>query len=257
MSAGLVDRFTPFDSGAIRDLFRPSGPGQATALGPIDVGVAWMADSEGTVARNLARLGAAAVVVAPSRPPASGIHIADHLVATLAPLGVVPSAVQLPLTFKLPAEAIEAARRILDRHELATGNFVIIQPGSGSPAKNWPIDRFLELARQIAAGPRHAVLLVGPAELESIDPACYLSPAVPVVREAPLATVAALIAEAGGYVGNDSGPTHLAAALGRPTVALFGPSDPAVWAPRGPRVRILRRQPLGDLSVDMVLMALR
>jgi len=58
-------------------------------------------------------------------------------------------------------------------------------------------------------------------------------------RNLNLAQVAALLCRADLYLGNDSGITHLAAAVGAPTVALFGPSDPRRWAPRGPTVRLL------------------
>jgi ADP-heptose:LPS heptosyltransferase len=75
----------------------------------------------------------------------------------------------------------------------------------------------------------------------------------------PLRVLGALLARAALYVGNDSGVTHLAAAWGAPTLALFGPTDPAQWAPLGPRVRTLRapdgRMP--SLGVASVLEAAR
>jgi ADP-heptose:LPS heptosyltransferase len=58
-----------------------------------------------------------------------------------------------------------------------------------------------------------------------------------------LGQLAGLIGSADAYLGNDSGPTHLAAAIGVATVALFGPTDPDVWGPRGERVTILRGRP--------------
>jgi ADP-heptose:LPS heptosyltransferase len=60
-------------------------------------------------------------------------------------------------------------------------------------------------------------------------------------REWPLGELAALLARCAGYVGGDSGITHLAAAVGTPVVAVFGPTDPRRWAPRGPRVAVVRR----------------
>ncbi len=57
------------------------------------------------------------------------------------------------------------------------------------------------------------------------------------------------------YIGNDSGITHLAAAIGIPTLALFGPTSPATWAPRGPNVTVLHAQPITALSVQCVLEA--
>jgi ADP-heptose:LPS heptosyltransferase len=60
------------------------------------------------------------------------------------------------------------------------------------------------------------------------------------VRDVPLRVLGALLGRAGLYVGNDSGVSHLAAAAGAPTLALFGPTDPAVWAPVGPAVETVR-----------------
>jgi ADP-heptose:LPS heptosyltransferase len=61
-----------------------------------------------------------------------------------------------------------------------------------------------------------------------------------VAREWPVRVLAAALAEAGLFLGNDSGVSHLAAAVGTPTVALFGPTDPTVWSPIGPRVTVVR-----------------
>jgi len=68
--------------------------------------------------------------------------------------------------------------------------------------------------------------------------------------------VVALSAGAAAYVGNDSGPTHLAAALGTPTVAIFGPTDPVQFAPRGRSVRVIHAARLEDISAPDVLAAL-
>jgi ADP-heptose:LPS heptosyltransferase len=59
-------------------------------------------------------------------------------------------------------------------------------------------------------------------------------------RDLPARVLGAVLAHAGLYVGNDSGVSHLAAAWGAPVLALFGPTDPAQWAPVGPRVKVLR-----------------
>jgi ADP-heptose:LPS heptosyltransferase len=80
-------------------------------------------------------------------------------------------------------------------------------------------------------------------------------------RDWPLARVAALFSLAQAAVGNDSGPTHLAAAVGCPTVAVFGPTDPAVWGPVGPSVRVVADRsgetPWANVTVDRVEAVLR
>jgi len=107
--------------------------------------------------------------------------------------------------------------------------FVVVHPFSGSAKKNWPIERFRELARQLE--PKMPVRWCAGPE----DP-----PIPEAVRFENLYDLACWLARASLYVGNDSGITHLAAAVGTPVLALFGPTDPAVWAPRGPNVLVGR-----------------
>jgi len=123
-----------------------------------------------------------------------------------------------------------------------------IHPGSGSAKKNWPRARYIELAARLVERGVRISWILGPAETD-IEPPLSADqnppwvatnpPAVAVWRSLPLPTLAGRLARCRLYVGNDSGVTHLAAAAGCPTVALFGESDPRVWAPRGTRVKVL------------------
>jgi heptosyltransferase-2 len=131
-----------------------------------------------------------------------------------------------------------------EEHALHTRKFLVIHPGSGSPRKNWQgYDPFI--ARWRSRHSEAIVVLNGPAEA-----------ATPLSREAnvlaatglSLPQVAALVQDSRLYLGNDSGVSHLAGAVGGRGVVLFGPSDPAVWAPRGETLRgryILRASPSG------------
>jgi len=108
-------------------------------------------------------------------------------------------------------------------------NFAVIHPFSGSAKKNWPIEKFRARA----------------AEMEKIMPVHWCAgrqdpPLEGAVRIDDLYELALWLARARLYLGNDSGITHLAAAVGTPVIAMFGPSDPAVWVPRGPNVRVER-----------------
>lgn len=120
------------------------------------------------------------------------------------------------------------ACRPADAAELSEpADFAVIHPFSGSPAKNWPLARFQSLARGLER--RMTVRwCAGPD-----DP-----PLEGAVRIDDLYRLACWISQARLYVGNDSGITHLAAAIGIPVLALFGPTDPMVWAPRGANVRV-------------------
>jgi len=117
-------------------------------------------------------------------------------------------------------------------------DFAVIHPFSGSARKNWPLQRFREVAARLPFPVRWCA---GPEE--ALEDA---------VRFDDLYELGRWLASARVYIGNDSGITHLAAAVGTPVIALFGPTDPAVWGPRGECVRILCGT-LETISVDAVI----
>jgi hypothetical protein len=114
----------------------------------------------------------------------------------------------------------------------------VIQPFSGGRKKNWPLDRFQQLA---AALPLPVEWIAGPEE--------QLPGAT---RTENLSQLARHIATTTIYIGNDSGITHLAAATGVPTVALFGVTDARVWAPRGDHVIVIRGENMQSIDVQAV-----
>jgi ADP-heptose:LPS heptosyltransferase len=107
-------------------------------------------------------------------------------------------------------------------------------------------------------GAAQVVFVLGPVECEKWDRASVaaLRRDLPVLLNPPLRTLAGVLAEAEGYAGNDSGVSHLAAAVGAPTVALFGPTRPEHFAPVGPKVRIVHADSLKDIPVARVVGAL-
>ena len=113
--------------------------------------------------------------------------------------------------------------------QVARGDYAAIHPFSGSARKNWPLAKFRALAEK----------------LERVMPVKWCAgeedpPLAGAVRIDNLGELARWLAKARMYIGNDSGITHLAAAVGTPVLALFGPTDPEIWAPRGPHVRVGR-----------------
>lgn len=145
----------------------------------------------------------------------------------------------VPPSLSMTAEEEEVLRPLVA--ELPRG-FLAVHPGSGSQTKNW--GGFLDLVKALC--PRDSFLLVqGPADIEACRPLLRL----PGVRAHSLSLrlLGGLLAKAGLFVGNDSGVTHLAAAFGTPVLALFGPTDPAIWSPVGPVVRTLRAKD-GEMS---------
>jgi heptosyltransferase-3 len=129
--------------------------------------------------------------------------------------------------------------------------YAVIHPMAKGVGKTWPAERFLAVARHVAEELRlEPVIIAGDGEdLSAFSPYRALV-------GAPLAEVKSLMAGASLFVGNDSGPAHMAAAFGVPVVVIFGGSDPAVWAPwKTASETIIARGPIEAVSVDQVLAA--
>ena len=137
---------------------------------------------------------------------------------------------------------------------------IVIHPGSGGENKRWPIERFEALLDTAIQRNRSVCVLLGEVERERWprDLVHRWLDRYPIKMPESLAQLTAALSDARLYLGNDSGPTHLAAQMGLPTLALFGPSSPTLWAPRGPLVTVLAPPQPCDmtwLDVDAVLLA--
>ena len=139
---------------------------------------------------------------------------------------------------------------------------VAIHPGSGGARKCWPVASFTAVIEHLWQHGYRVLVLAGPADSEPIQ---YLRQhlATPpdqtmltVLEDAPLLDVAQHLQQCQRFLGNDSGITHLAAMLGIPTVAIFGPSDPIIWRPVGPDVKVIHAPDLTPLPVDTAINAL-
>jgi heptosyltransferase-2 len=136
-----------------------------------------------------------------------------------------------------------------------------LHPGSGGLKKNWPLEHFLTLAeamrRERAGNP---VFILGPVEKE-VRPearALIVGRGFPVLENVELPRLAGALSRVAGYIGNDSGVTHLASCLNLPALALFGPTDPRLWGPIGRKTVILEAGSAWQgLSVKAVLEAWR
>ncbi len=143
----------------------------------------------------------------------------------------------------------------------AAAGFLALHPGSGSERKNWPERQWHQLLESLLEDRRLKLLLVG-GEVEA-EKLTRLASALPperrvIARNLPLVELAQQLRDCCGFVGHDSGITHLAAALGLPCVALWADTDETIWRPQGNDVRILRAPAgLARLSVAEVMAALR
>jgi ADP-heptose:LPS heptosyltransferase len=165
------------------------------------------------------------------------VHTAEHVASAVFWLGV-------------PAAPIPRARLF------ASGagripNAAVIHPAASTPDKTWPADRFLAAARHLRRSGLEPVFIGGPGD--DLAPFAEFQ----TLAGAPLAQVKSVIAGAALFLGNDSGPAHIAAAFGVPVVALFGPSDPVIWAPwQTPSAVLSGSQGIGSIAVPEVLDAL-
>ena len=242
-----VESLLPWEDAEWSSLFA-SGPAEPLRerLAAYDLALAYSTSAE--LARNLS---ACIRRVVAQDPAPSGGHASSWLARPLAELGLDAGAEPPPCQ---PTAAERAECAALDLR-LPPG-FLAVHPGSGSPRKNWPPQRFAELAERVSPN-RPWLLVEGPADADAAAPLAR-SRCARRVSALPARTLGALLAQAGAYVGNDSGVSHLAAAWGAPTLTLFGPTDPAVWAPLGPCARALRSPDsrMEGIAVDAAVEAL-
>jgi heptosyltransferase-3 len=185
---------------------------------------------------RLHQAGIPAVQWLPSFPETVTDSVADLQAGHLAALGLYYQPAPFKLTFiNNPADASPTLP--------GPGPWLAVAPGSGQARKNWPLSHYYEVSRALAWKFNLQVLwLAGPAEEATLPYLQSLAQAQGQVLLAnrPLAQVARILSHCRLYLGNDSGLTHLAAAVAGPDVlALFGPTDPRVWAPLGPHVHPL------------------
>jgi heptosyltransferase III len=191
-------------------------------------------------------------------------------VASIAPKAqIVPVAAgampqMLESLASLPAISTAVAQLLASIAQRGVQNFtgrpdgpVAIHPGAGSPEKCWPIDHYLELIHRLHDAGHHCRIILGEVELERWrgDEIRRLHSADEVVQPATYLDLYRELCDCCAFVGNDSGPGQLAGIVGLPSVILFGPTDPALWKPLGPRVLVLRAQPLTSLSTQSVFEA--
>ncbi len=175
------------------------------------------------------------------RPGPDVVHRVDRDCAALGPLGI--RAKPDPPEMWINKQDHEAAEELLRRLEVDDVRpIAVLQPGARYWFKAWPPERFARLADHLAETHGHQVLIAGSGQerqlAKTIRDAAKSRPAV-MVGEATVKQFAAVLKRAVLLVGNDSGAMHIAAAMGTPVVALFGPSNPMEWGPRGGPVEIL------------------
>jgi heptosyltransferase III len=260
-----------FSSSGIRTSF------MRDLLAQTDLVICWMRDPDGIIERNLKMSGIKHCIIAPGRPPeGEHLHIVDYLARTIGLPSVGARVDDVGLGGPLWSPVGGGHNPFIDQpttlgdpgwvaikaHDTTTKRCIAIHPGSGAVEKCWPTSRFAEVIKRLWEQSYPVLLLSGPADTERVNDLLQdLSPPpgpgiFQMLTHAPLLEVAQHLQQCRCYLGNDSGITHLAAMLGIPTVAIFGPTDPKIWRPVGPFVKVLHEPRLEFVSVDAVFEAI-
>jgi ADP-heptose:LPS heptosyltransferase len=227
------------ESAAITALFRAEWEKNEEAqrfFRDYDAVYSWFASGNWEFIRRLQATTGGVARVFPFRPARVEAHQSDYYLSCL---DHRDGSAEPVLT--LQSEALRWCEEFWVSHALQRRSILTIAPGSGAREKNWPVKFFQTVTqwwREKTGG--RVLLLIGPVEqarggIELLRGNCI------VASDLSLSQAAALLSRSDVYLGNDSGISHLAAATGVRTLALFGSSDPRQWAPRGKKVMVLRR----------------
>lgn len=212
----------------------------------------YLGSADGSIHRRLQAMSKAPVISVDPRPCPDTLQHRRHITTqwrnVVAGQGIELMALEPPVIRMDPPGA-----RARDG-----GLRMIIHPGSGGDAKCWPLDRFMAVADKLQEC--RVEWMLGPAECEldgtsvkSIRERCDGRDEALLIEE-DFVRAAGHIAAADLYLGNDAGMTHVAAAMGIPTVAVYGPTDPAVWRPLGEHVWVIGT-PEPGMAIDAVPVA--
>ena len=177
-------------------------------------------------------------------PLAQDVHRIERDLSSLRALGMVPEP-GLPVLSLFPEDE-EAGMRILAECGIERGAspVVMFQPGARYWFKAWPAERFVELAKRLCAATDCRIVIGGSSQERELAAAIASgsgseSRVINLAGRVPLRHYAAILKRCALFIGNDAGPMHIAAAVGTPVLALFGPSNPMEWGPRGRQVQTI------------------
>lgn len=206
-----------------------------------DLILSYLYDPDQIFETNLRRCGAREIVRGPGKI-GNESHAARQLARPLEEIGIKVS--DLAAKVFPSTEDRQFAREFLRN---AAKPIIALHPGSGSEQKNWPIKNWIELGNDLL-GSRTLIVVAGEADTGQLARLeCeWKDRHVRFAKNLPLPQLAAVL-ERSIFIGHDSGISHLAAAAGAKCILLFGPSDPAIWTPLNPEVKVLRA-PHGNMT---------
>lgn len=239
-TAGLADSIRSLEHRTIAPLFAKTAPideALAEHLRSFNLVVTFLYDPDGHFRASLERIGIKTPIECSPLVKPEGPHASRQL-----------------------AQGLEKIAMFVEDEHLHRAHFpphptkkprIAIHPGSGSEKKNWPLPNWQQVADSFPNA--EIIYITGEAEAaRHIHPTGH-----PTWHSLPLPELATRLATCTTFLGHDSGISHLAAACGVPSLLLFGPTDPAIWAPPQPWVRVLRdpTHSIADISVEEVKLA--
>jgi ADP-heptose:LPS heptosyltransferase len=195
----------------------------------------WMGSGQRTFVQELDLLSRGRARVFPFQPERRRLHQSEYYLRGVDDQAVLEAG---KLEIALKPEAMAWSERYWQQHFPKGERVMMLAPGSGAREKNWPAASFYAVADWWRQTGGAVVVILGPVEEEKEDYTALCQGAI-VARNLRLGKLAALLARSALYLGNDSGVSHLAAALGVITVVLFGPSNVYRWGPRGKDVTVV------------------
>jgi heptosyltransferase III len=239
-ASGFIDAFRSIEARPLARFFARKtelDPEWSAYFESFHLILSYLFDPDDIFKTNLARVTKAQLIQARHRPDESeDVHATAVFLKPLERLAIFAADPIPKLT--------------ISHNENLSGQWLAIHPGSGSEKKNWPEENWIELLRTILHRRSANILLVGgEAEGDRLDRIQSDLPRgrVQLARNLRLCALAELLAQCRAFAGHDSGTTHLAAALGVPTLCLWGATNENIWRPLGSNVHILKA-PIGDLA---------
>jgi heptosyltransferase-2 len=213
-----------------------------------DLILSYLYDPDRIFETNVKKLGSATFIAGPSK-----LDNREHAAFQLArPLAALSLFLTDPSAHLFPTDADRNAIRSLQ------GN-IAFHPGSGSETKNWPVENWIELGDALLGRDHSLIIIAGEADTVRTHQlkAEWKDKPVRFAENLPLPHLAALL-EDSAFIGHDSGISHVAAAVGARCLLLFGPTDPAIWAPANANVTVVRAPEgkMETLEVETVAAAL-
>jgi len=236
---GYANATRSIEYGRLASFFNRDGelaPELVEYFGSFQQVISYLFDPDDIFANNLKRAGVRNLIVGSPK-----ITDREHAARQLArPLERLALYLDDPAAIISPNEEVKVDPSLIALH-----------PGSGSETKNWALGRWAALAESLLSvhGSRRLLLIGGEADAARVAQLGKTLPndRVQFAQNLSLVELAVRLQKCALFLGHDSGISHLVAAVGTPCLLLFGPTDPAIWAPANPQVRVLRAS---NLTMD-------